>query len=245
MKRFTLEETQLFLDLYEQEECLWDVNTYRTNKTVTKRKEARRRIAEAMCIEDFNEESVRQKFRSLRQTYIQEKNKRIRSKESGATGDNVYQSNLCWLSQMQRLLPGGGIKVKREGPRGVSRFKDEDQNIDSISEDSCYEDNEHTIENCPIPNERIIKEEYDDFDETGQNGFCENKDIEIEEPSSIRDSPEDKCLQQLQPTPSEDEIDLFGKYIAAELKTLKPRPRLLLQKEMFNMILNEKLKHLS
>lgn len=234
MKRFTIEETQLFLDLYEQELCLWDVNTNKTNKTVPKRKEARRRIAEAMCIEDFNEESVRQKFRSLRQTYIQEKNKLRRSKESGATGDNVYQSNLCWLGQMQRLLPDG---IKRKAPR-ASRFKEEEQKIDSISiysDDSYYEENEHEIENCPIPNERI-KEELEVFDENGQSDFCENKDI------AQADSPEDKCIPQ--PTPSEDEIDLFGRYIAAELKTLKPRVRLLLQKDIFNMILDEKLKNL-
>lgn len=227
MRRFTIEETQLFLDLYEREECLWRLDIDRSYRMESKRKEARDRIAEAMFIDGMDEECVRKKFLSLRQTFSQEMTKISKSKESG---DRVYKSNIFWLSQMQRLLPGG---IKRIKTTEYPSFTEEEEDMDNISiysvtiksePDSLYGDNDQEIVNCPVPEKRIKEE---------SNGLDNHELVEVD------------CTENpKQSTSSNNELDLFGKYIAAELKTLKPRTRVQLQKEIINMIFDEKIKEI-
>lgn len=227
MRKFTIEETQLFLDLYEKEECLWRMDIDRSYRLESKRKEARDRIAKAMYIDGMDEECVRKKFISLRQTFSQEMTKINKSRESG---DKVYKSNIFWLAQMRRLIPGGIKRKKTEYPS----FIEEEEDMDNISiysitvksePDSLYGDNDQEIVNCPIP-EKQIKEESISLDGNGH----------IEQPPST-----DNCTEKSQ-QPNSSRLDLFGKYIAAELKTLNARTCVQLQREIMNMIFDEKIK---
>ncbi|KAL5288937.1 hypothetical protein ACFFRR_009255 [Megaselia abdita] len=222
MKRFTFEETRKFLDLYEKEECLWRLDISRNLRSEAVKKEARTRIAEAMGIDDFDEENVRKKFTSLRQTFTQEMAKIAKSKET----NKVYVSKIVWLGQMERFLPS---QSKRTGATVIYSPKEDYADMDNSSFGSA------------MINSNSIKSEHYSSDEekySGQNHEIVNCPM----PSSPKRRREDLDKSSEQPsTSNESEIDLFGRFIAAELKTLQTQTRLQLQKTIVNLVFDAKI----
>lgn len=235
MKKFTREETKLFLDLYEQEECLWRLDLDKVQKSDKKKKEARKRIVEAMSLQEFDELSVSKKFIALRQTYNQEITKVAKSKKF--SGSNQYVSNIPWLGQMRNIL---------------SRYKQTEFLDTDFAKSKQSNDEYQDIENYSTSSIVVKSEPEDDDIYVGEYDY--EKDQEINNPNKRRKkeideisqsntmiSFEDKTVSHLG-TSSENELDLFVKYIKAEMQTLKPKTRLKLQKDIINLVLDSKIK---
>lgn len=232
MRRFTVDETHYFLDLYASEECLWntpsdDKSSTKKNVCSIKKNEAWKRIADAMNIEDFNESCVRKKYKSLRLTYFQEMKKVAKSRET-ENSTRWYVSNISWLSKMEKMVKKPSEANNSPVQNDVSTTCDNE--IENISVDSLN-----------------IKCEPEDFEESESEMFPCEKLSQEENPykrkrSEIDSDEIEYKIQTQNSTSKETELDLFGKYITAELKTLKPKTRLYLQKDIINMTLESKIK---
>jgi hypothetical protein len=89
-----------FIQEYKTHECLWNFQSPQyKNKQL--REAAYKQIVDAMDITEFVIPKVKNKIKNLRSTYAQEMKKVQESKKSGAGVDNVYESNIQWLKELQ------------------------------------------------------------------------------------------------------------------------------------------------
>lgn len=101
--RWTDEMMMKFANLYKHHECLWQ--TYNARY---KNKEARnasiQNIVDEMNIPDFGISDCKNKIKNLRSHYCQELKKIQESKNTGATGVNIYQPTLPWFGTVDGFL---------------------------------------------------------------------------------------------------------------------------------------------
>lgn len=98
-------ETVRFVELYEAEECLWNVraNNYK-NKDA--RDIAIDRIVKNLGIPGFTAEDVLKKINNIRSSYLQEINKIKSSTVTGCDSKSVYVPRVAWFDIAHRFLPG-------------------------------------------------------------------------------------------------------------------------------------------
>ena len=101
--KLTANQITKFLNLYENNPCLWDVGSDLYNKDRDCREQAYRRIVENMNIEidGFNATSTKLKIRSIRNSYSLELAKITKSKRSGAGTEDIYKPNVAWNPVVQ------------------------------------------------------------------------------------------------------------------------------------------------
>lgn len=101
VKRVAFSDEKLFtlIELYRQNECLWDIKSPYYKNTI-KRKAAFTIIGEKL---DLDEETIKKKIASLRATYILEKKKITDSQRTGTGTDDVYFPTIPWFEHMQFL----------------------------------------------------------------------------------------------------------------------------------------------
>lgn len=99
-KKWSEESTKKFVELYEQQEVLWNYKL-----PDYKNKDARR-TAEVVLSESCNVsvQEVKNKIRILRSTYAQERAKVTASKKSRTSPDEIYKPTLIWYSVADRFL---------------------------------------------------------------------------------------------------------------------------------------------
>ena len=93
--------TIAFTQEYKTRECLWNFKSpvYK-NKHMSDA--AYQKVVEAMNIEGFGVPEVKNEIKKkLRSTYAQELKKIEESKKSGAGVDNIYESNIQWLKELE------------------------------------------------------------------------------------------------------------------------------------------------
>lgn len=98
-KRWTSSKTIKFLEAYERNSCLWDVDSPDYTNYI-KRCEAYEKLASVMDIENFDVVAVKAKIRSIRNAYSFERSKIISSKYT----DEVYKPKLVWFPIADRIL---------------------------------------------------------------------------------------------------------------------------------------------
>lgn len=92
MARWGDEKTIQFIHLYREYECLW-----KPTSPLYKNKIAYSKIQEEL---NLSEKEIKNKIKSLRSTYHQERNKVEGSKRSGAGYSNIYKPSLIWFKEM-------------------------------------------------------------------------------------------------------------------------------------------------
>lgn len=96
-----------FLEAYERTPCLWNhkLSIYRDRN---QRNEALRKIVEVMSdsVNNFDVTSAKAKIRSIRNAYILERHKVLKSYKSGTSTEAIYKPTVSWFSVANRFLKG-------------------------------------------------------------------------------------------------------------------------------------------
>jgi selenocysteine-specific translation elongation factor len=74
------------------------------------REAAYKQIVDAMNITGFGIPEVKNKIKKLRSTYAQEMKKIQESKKSGAGVDNIYESIIQWLKELQLVYRDADVR---------------------------------------------------------------------------------------------------------------------------------------
>ncbi|XP_023950109.1 uncharacterized protein LOC112054523 [Bicyclus anynana] len=99
--RISDDNTMKLIDLYEKEECLWNVSS-ESYKSRLERHLAAKRIAEKLKIKHFTSRYVVIKFRNLRNSYCQELKKMANSVSAGE--NPPYRPKVFWFKKMNSFL---------------------------------------------------------------------------------------------------------------------------------------------
>lgn len=97
----------MFLEAYEQYPCLWN-HKLPSYKDRNKRDEALRKIVEVMSevVCDFDVNTAKAKIRSIRNAYLLEHHKVLKSYKSGMSTDALYKPTVGWYHVADRFLKG-------------------------------------------------------------------------------------------------------------------------------------------
>ncbi|GFR03199.1 MADF domain-containing protein [Trichonephila clavata] len=103
-------ETCKFVELYRERHCLWNVdNVHYRNKGM--RLAASQRIAKEMSIEGLTSTDVKLKIKNLRGTYNQKLTKIAKSTLTASSSNEIYIPNMKWFNTMDAFMRQ--IKEKR------------------------------------------------------------------------------------------------------------------------------------
>lgn len=97
------ETTFKCLEEYAKHSCLWDVN-HPNYKNKRERNLALQIIVQKLNIENFDIHALKLKIHSIRNTYVNEITKVLRSKRSGAASTEVYKPKLSWFRLADSFL---------------------------------------------------------------------------------------------------------------------------------------------
>lgn len=98
--RISDDKTLQLIELYHEEECLWNTKL-EDYKNKEKRAKAAERIAAALNIPNFQPRHVLIKFKNLRNSYSQELKKIA---QSITMGDDEYRPKVFWFSKMDSFI---------------------------------------------------------------------------------------------------------------------------------------------
>lgn len=117
-----------FLELYQREECLWNVKS-EDYKNVTMRAKSYEQIRAGMELDAIiTINDIKNKIKSIRTTYKVELNKLLKANKSGTGTEDVYKPKLFWFAQADVFLRG--VSVPRESQSNL--VSNNIQNIVSI-----------------------------------------------------------------------------------------------------------------
>lgn len=216
--KFTEEQTVKFLELYEREEVLYRLDL-KDHKDKNKYNQSLDRIASEMEIDGFDWKAVVMKFKSLRNTYNQEKKKEDGGKKSGSGLDQAYVSNIPWLSSMRRI-------IERIRPENLQK-----SNVDELL---------GSVEGCSQSSQLMnYTEENEELENLSSHGNTVGVRARKRKAADIDKTVEtlDLIVKQCQPKP-EDQLDSFGRYIVSQLRTLDRNVCLELQDKIQSMVMD-------
>jgi hypothetical protein len=95
--------TMKFINLYRQEECLWNVRLL-DYKNKDARTLALERIAAAMDLEGFGVSDVKYKIKNIRSSYCQELKKIQCSEANCSSPEDVYKPTVVWFNTLHSFL---------------------------------------------------------------------------------------------------------------------------------------------
>ncbi|CAH1108231.1 unnamed protein product [Psylliodes chrysocephalus] len=226
--KWTEDTTVKFVKLYRDEECLWNLQLliYRNKQA---REAAIKKIVDAMGIEDFGPTEVKNKIKNLRSTYVQEVVKIKKSESSGAGADEIYRPKIKWCIVMYTILQKMDKKRETISNLGYQLLTD----IDNDSQTS-QDETERTLHE--VPAEESEKEKFNIANEPTPKrqkiGKTNVKEIAawVKDLTSLTIS-----IQDMEP--SENEFDIFGKSVAAQLKKL-PRAKAITAQDQIQQLLS-------
>ncbi|XP_044766865.1 uncharacterized protein LOC123322867 [Coccinella septempunctata] len=215
---WTMENIEKFIRLYRQHECLWnpELESY---KNIQMKKSAVHRIVADMRMTGLTPIVAKERIRSIRTMYRRELNKVIKSSVSGASGKYVYKPKLFWFEQMDAFLR----------PIAISRMDAANLGCRSISTSQNADTNEDSDDNFSFQEHRVDE----DFTEDTSLAHSEEHRSTSKCSPSIEQSYKKRKLSTndlygLHESQSngnnlsseENEFDIFGKFISAQLKKL-------------------------
>lgn len=123
--RISEEKTLELVELYKQEQCLWDTNS-RDYRIKMKRREAAEKIARILDLPNFKARHVMMKFKNLRNAYCQELKKIAIAQNLGSEEDAVPRKSkqrAQWYAVMDSFIrPHLQANYSYSGPTLVSFF---------------------------------------------------------------------------------------------------------------------------
>lgn len=101
--KWTDNEMGLFLDLYKNHQCLWNVKeeSYRNSQARTS---ALEEIISDMGKADLTVNDLKNKIKNIRSIYNRELAKVLKSEKSGTGTDDIYKPQLKWFNQANSFL---------------------------------------------------------------------------------------------------------------------------------------------
>ncbi|KAG8254897.1 hypothetical protein J6590_106021 [Homalodisca vitripennis] len=227
-EKWKLSEIEKFLELYELYRCLWDykVDEYKDRNA---KENAWEEIVHGMEKREFTVKKAKDKIRVLRNTYSNELTKIYKSKVSGAGLDDVYVLTLRWFSTMDRII-GGVVKSRGSQSIGLSQ----DQSSTQVQQDDADKDEEtifgdvQDIPSSSIPSTstgRIIREKPSSASKQIPYAKPISRKVAGERLGKIQNAVQqlkDISDKVLAPERKKDmcEYELFGQFIASQLKKL-------------------------
>ncbi|XP_059618865.1 uncharacterized protein LOC132263223 [Phlebotomus argentipes] len=210
--RFSRSQTFDFIREYRRHECLWNVGITEYND------KALRSMALRQMAKEFRLplEAVKKKIHALRSTYLQ-----MRDRVSNVENQ---EPTLSWYYEMEFLdpviTPRKPMELKRiraRGPRKRSREEleaspEEDEQPEMVlkMEDLAYDENAVSEQ----------EEVYIEYIEQGREESCEHE-AEPDTVYTIPETSESPTVATVASTASsQDEFDVFGQSVAAQLKTM-------------------------
>ncbi|XP_050307424.1 uncharacterized protein LOC126744118 [Anthonomus grandis grandis] len=213
--KWTEDITVKFVELYKEEECLWNTQLviYRNKQA---RESAIKRIVETMEIENFGPIDVKNKIKTLRSTYVQEVAKIKKSQSSGARADEIYKPKMKWFSVMHMFLQT--MDKRRVTCSNLASETYNGSNTLQVED----EVEEATHEEVPLAAEVIKANVSGAINEPTPKRHKAAKSKIKEVAGCIKDlNSLTKSIRDLQSTESsENEFDIFGKSVAAQLNKL-------------------------
>ncbi|XP_041969533.1 uncharacterized protein LOC121726304 [Aricia agestis] len=198
MAKWTEDITYKFVQEYLKYECLYNCKSagYKNKRA---RDAALLCISEAMNIPGFGSKEVYTKIRNLKSTYSQEVKKVRLSTKSGAGRDAIYNPRIKWFKLFDDALKA--VKVQCSDSGGNVMQLD---SCEILDEDESYTSQPDPLaeKNKPDPD---ATPEFED----------EERNSPIPRKRTARET-----INTRMPTETETEFDIFGKSVAAHLKSL-------------------------
>lgn len=214
MAKWTEDVTYKFVQEYVKYEYLYNCkhSNYRIKEV---RDAALLRISEAMNIPGFGSKEVYTKIRNLKSTYSQELKKVKQSTKSGAGTDEVYNPHIKWFKLLDDALKN--VNVQCKDSQSNMELDSQHESLDG-EEPSTSQQNQSAEKNNPD----ATPEPQRNHDEE------EQRKSPIPRKRTIRDlnrlvnkvkNVADTINTPMQ-TVTESEFDIFGKSVAAQLKSM-------------------------
>ncbi|KAJ2945419.1 hypothetical protein O0L34_g230 [Tuta absoluta] len=245
------EKSHLFVKLYLSHKSLWNIDD-EEYKLKQKRSESYRDISKkfhALTNTELTETEVRIKIKSMRSTYIQYLQKLRRERLSV----EVLNNSLVWFKDMHKCF--SSINIPRNFyEEGVSYDQQEDletnlenstQNIavDTLEEDTSDNPSDPFISPTNDDYVLLLKHEPEDeptipFKRKRKYKWSNRESIE----SSLNNSGDCNTRGTIS---KEDEFDIYGKYIASQLREMGLQRALRVQLQIQNIVSEARLDSLS
>ncbi|RZF40613.1 hypothetical protein LSTR_LSTR007496 [Laodelphax striatellus] len=232
--KWSPEHIEVFLECFENHELLWNVrHSYYTNKVKRESAIVKLRselIERGLQVPDLN--FLRARIKSIKETY---KNEALKIRESikmseGGTVD-VYVPKLGWFNSADRFLH---TVVFSRAPKS---------NLGTLS---TIDENRVHIDVSGNQNPSIMEDEFLTEEATGVDPLS-HPNPTLRKRHSMRLTRVEQAVEKLQnitkncSSEQMDEMDVFGKYVAAQLRDLPLKNRLKFQSKIQTMLMKERL----
>ncbi|XP_047004066.1 uncharacterized protein LOC124622417 [Schistocerca americana] len=221
-----------FLELYEERPCLWN-HKYESYKDRNMREHALLEIVNYMrkIVPDCNLALVKAKIRSIRNAYINEYNKILKSRKNGASADDVYKPTVGWYATADRFLKY--VVETREAKDTLENEGSIDIKEDNIS---VHSPGSPMTEQPQQEPQSCIKRKYPFHSKEPEKRPKSNQKVEAvtEAVAVLREITEK--VEELK----QDELDAFGKTVVAYLRKMPDDVALDCQAEIINYLISQK-----
>ncbi|XP_062550706.1 uncharacterized protein LOC134215559 isoform X2 [Armigeres subalbatus] len=227
MSRWSEDKSLVFVQHYEKYRSLWDPS-YKDYRNRDIRNQAIKLLSTDMECSGITmtTDDVKNRIKSIRTTYAAEKRKIEKSKKSGSSSDDIYQPSCSWYEVADRFLR------KSATIRPVFENLDLNSQISSPMMSTSYQDH---IDSGPEENEGNCSTQ----NQTGYvSSKINNKKKRRQNPTIEAVNKLEKIYESSRTDLTEDEYDIFGKYIAANLRKLSVLRALDAQEKINAILLN-------
>ncbi|XP_049704694.2 uncharacterized protein LOC126056267 [Helicoverpa armigera] len=235
-------KTMELVELYKEEECLWN-STLDDYPNKAKRAKAASKIAEILNIPNFEGRHVMMKFKNLRNSYSQELKKIKQSiDELGPDSPDVYRPKVQWFGLMDSFIRPHLQAARLPTMLQCKRAREKEMESKVKLEIFQIEEDESWVgQQLDQVEANYSQSEY------MSEGEDHSSQGRAKRPRRSK-SPADSCNQNqiflpMQATPgsagrSDDTFDNFGRYIASLLRGLPAQEALRVQPKIVSMIVS-------
>ncbi|XP_026318602.1 uncharacterized protein LOC113229273 [Hyposmocoma kahamanoa] len=219
-----------FIELYRSYECLWNTE-HEHYKNRDARNAALNAFAREFGSEEFGPKEISGKIKNIRSQYLQEKKKVSSSLGTGAGAENVYVPKLPWYNSLDSFL------------RKSSEFRTTFSNLIDESTPNTPNSpfNVSVVNNDETHTFQILDSVSDIVDLTPkptQTKKTKTRKLDIDSAIDRLDAIDKRSRQY------EDDLDMFGKYVASSLRKLNEKNMIFAQDEIQATLSKFKLKNL-
>ncbi|KAB0802688.1 hypothetical protein PPYR_04874 [Photinus pyralis] len=237
--KWSADHINTFLDIYVNYELLWNVrNADYTNKT--KRESAIMKLLNELievgvAVPDLS--FLRARIKAIKATYRSELLKVNESKKSGAGTDDVYVPKLPWFSAADSFLRDVVITRKSTSnlvePASSTKVGQLPAHTNEVGTEEVIEESENQSE--------MDLTEHNVDNPKGELGTSQSQVMSHFQTPVTKKTPYKQIIKMPIKAPSH-EVDVFGAYVAAQLRDLPMRNRLSCQDKIQTMLTKERLK---
>ncbi|XP_053611222.1 uncharacterized protein LOC128675681 [Plodia interpunctella] len=231
--RWSEKETLEFVKIYLRHQCLWNPDDDNYKLRFRRQKAFSDIVAELKVTTGIalDESEVKIKIKNLRSTYAQELAKiRLRS-----SSDSIYKPTIKWFSEWHKCF--NGIIKRRSFPNIEGDAQEQDDEIwilqQSDNENEGTEDIDPFVTQTDEAYHQIFKNESKD---SHMQSYKQKKKLRHENISADNSDISYRSSTESDAHLSEDEFDIYGKYIASQLRNMDLQKALRVQLEIQNIV---------